>query len=387
MLGNGAARDPEHPQAREDRPSDRGRRPAGRDTEPGAAERWVVLLAGGIGSRFWPASTPARPKQFLPLGSSRSLIADTWERARALAPAERILVVAGERLGPLIERHLPELRGDCLLAEPMAKGTGPALAWAAHEILARAEEPEAAVMVSLHSDHVIRPLDGFVGTLDHAADAAARYDRLITVGIRPTRPETGYGYIEVGELLDGGALEVRRFVEKPDRATAESYLAGGTFLWNSGLFIWRPRILMSELAAHTPEIAGELGELSAGRPEAFFANVPPLTIDHGLLERSGRIAVVEGRFAWDDVGAWAALMRVRDLDGRGNLPLGDAHSIECRDSLIWAEDGPVVAFGVEDLVVVRASGITFVAPRERAADLKDLLARLPDNLRQGRVAS
>lgn len=387
MLGNAAARGPEGLRARGNRPSSREGRPESSDTAPAAVERWVVLLAGGIGSRFWPASTPARPKQFLPLASSRSLIADTWERARALAPPERILVVAGEPLVPLIEQHLPELDGDNLLAEPVAKGTAPALAWAAHEILRRAGRSDAAVMVSLHSDHVIRPLEEFADTLARAADAAARHDRLMTVGIRPTRPETGYGYIEVGDPLDDDALQVRRFVEKPDRPTAESYLARGTFLWNSGMFVWRPRVLLSELAEHTPEIAGELGELSAGRVEPFFANVPPLTIDHGLMERSGRIAVIEARFAWDDVGAWAALMRVRDTDERGNLPLGDAHSVECRDSLIWAEDGPVVAFGVENLVVVRASGITFVASRQRAADLKDLLGRLPENLRQGLVAS
>ncbi|UCC73093.1 MAG: mannose-1-phosphate guanylyltransferase [Gemmatimonadota bacterium] len=346
-------------------------------------ERWVVLLAGGIGSRFWPASTPRRPKQFLPLASGRPLIVDTAERAMALADASRVLIVAGEHLRAHLEGHLPDFARDQLLLEPQAKGTAPALAWAASEVVARAERPEQAVMVSLNSDHVIRPQDRFVSTLERAIEAAGRSDRLLTIGVQPTRPETGYGYIEVGEPMTPDVFEVRRFVEKPDRDTAEGYLAQGSFLWNSGMFVWRPQVLLAELSAHTPELAGDLQRLSDGDIGGFFANVPTLTIDYGLMERSPNIAVVEAKFDWDDVGAWAALLRVRERDAEGNLLIGAAHAPECRDSLIWAEEGPVVAFGVSDLVIVRASGITFVAPRERALDLKRLLAGLPEELKLG----
>ncbi len=346
-------------------------------------ERWVVLLAGGIGSRFWPASTPRRPKQFLPLAGSRPLIVETVERARALADASRVLIVAGAHLRPLLEQYLPDFAGEGLLLEPQAKGTAPALAWAASEIIARAERPDRTVMLSLHSDHVIRPLDRFVATLEGAIEVAGRSDRLLTVGVPPTRPETGYGYIEVGDPLTPGAFEVRRFVEKPDRETAAGYLAQGGFLWNSGMFVWRPQVLLAELAAHTPELADELERLREADVPGFFARVPALTIDYGLMERSPNIAVVKGGFDWDDIGAWAALLRVRDRDTQGNLLVGDAHASECGETLIWAEDGPVVAFGVHDLVIVRASGITFVAPRERAVDLKQMLAGLPEQLRSG----
>lgn len=346
-------------------------------------ERWIVLLAGGIGSRFWPASTPLRPKQFLPLVSERPLIVETLERARALAPLSNVLVVAGEHLQPLIRRHLPDLAPEQLLCEPQAKGTAPALAWAAQEILARAARPERAVMVSLHTDHAIRPLERFVSTLQAAVQGAGLADRLLTVGIRPTRPETGYGYIEVGDPLTPGLFQVRRFVEKPDRATAESYLAEGGFLWNSGMFVWRPQILLAELAAHTPELAEHLDRLRAGDVSGFFGTVPTLTIDYGLMERTPDIAVVEAEFDWDDVGAWAALMRIRSRDQAGNLLVGDGHAVECRDTLIWAEDGTVVAFGLSDAVVVRASGVTFVVPRDRAEELKELLAALPRKLREG----
>jgi mannose-1-phosphate guanylyltransferase len=215
-------------------------------------ERWVVLLAGGIGSRFWPASTPGRPKQFLPLASSRPLISDTIERARALAPASNILIVAGEHLAPLLRRDLPDLQPEQLLLEPQARGTAAALAWAAHEISQRSPNAERTVMVSLHSDHVIRPLEGFVTTLERAMDGAARFDRLCTVGVRPSRPETGYGYVEIGESLSPGVFAVKRFVEKPDRETAERYVEDGSFVWNSGLFVWRPQVLLAEFAEHTP---------------------------------------------------------------------------------------------------------------------------------------
>jgi mannose-1-phosphate guanylyltransferase len=352
-------------------------------TDVPTLERWVVILAGGIGSRFWPASTPHRPKQFLPLASGRPLILDTLDRARALAPASNVLVVAGVHLRDHLEQSLPGLEPGQLLLEPQARGTAPALAWAAHEIITRARDPERAVMVSLHADHVIRPLEGFASCLERAVQGAGRLDRLLTVGVPPSRPETGYGYIEVGDSLAAGVFGVRRFVEKPDRETAEGYLARGGFMWNSGMFVWRPQTLLAELAAHTPEVAGQLQRLKDRDVAGFFAAVPTLTIDHGLMERSGNIAVVEAEFEWDDIGAWAALLRVRDLNGGGNLLVGDARAVDCRNSLVWAEGGPVVAFGLSDLVVVRASGITFVAPLDRTADLKDLLAELPGELREG----
>ncbi len=351
--------------------------------EDAGFERWVVVLAGGIGSRFWPASTPNRPKQFLPLATSRPLIVDTIDRARSLAPIDNILIVAGEHLRPHVAKHLPDLSPDSLLCEPQAKGTAPALAWAAREIIRRARRPNDTVMISLHSDHVIRPLDQFVSTLGLAVEGAGTLDRLLTVGVTPSRPETGYGYIEVGDPLTPGVFEVKRFVEKPDRATAERYIATGNFVWNSGMFVWRPQVLLAELAAHTPELAGALGRLETEDVPGFFRAVPSLTIDDGLMERSDNIAVVQSEFVWDDVGAWAALTRVRELDEAGNLSVGDAHVADCHNSLFWAEDGPVVAFGLSDTVVVRASGITLVMPAERAADLKALLAGLTEELKQG----
>ncbi len=350
--------------------------------EDAGFECWVVLLAGGIGSRFWPASTRRRPKQFLPLATTQPLIVDTIDRAKSIAPQSNILIVTGEHLRAHLQQYLPDFPVDQIMFEPQARGTGPALAWAAQEILSRALQPDRSVMVSLHSDHVIRPKELFATSLRQAVEAAGRLNQLLTIGVSPSRPDTGYGYIEVGTELAPNVFKVRRFIEKPDHEVAQQYVARG-FLWNSGMFVWRPQLLLSELDAHTPEFAGELVRLEDGDVPGFFAGVPHLSIDHGLLERSSRIAVTRAQFEWDDVGTWAALRRIRERDSQGNLSVGDVYADGCTDSVLWGEDGPIVAFGLDDIVVVRASGITFVAPIQRANELKDLLARLPQDIQDG----
>jgi mannose-1-phosphate guanylyltransferase len=354
--------------------------------EPGSPHLWTVILAGGVGSRFWPVSTPARPKQLLPLASDRPLIRDTVERILPLVPQERLRILTGGHLaGPLLEA-LPELGPGNLLLEPRAAGTGPVLAWAAAELERR--DPDA-VMVSLHADHVIHPPEAFRALVARAAALAAGHRRLLTIGARPDRPETGYGYIRLGaplEPLEGDLHPERghavdRFVEKPDRATAEAYVASGEYLWNTGLFVWRASDLLDGLERHAPELGPLVPLLREGGTEEFFARSPTISIDEALLERSDRVAVVRADFAWDDVGAWDAVARTRPADAAGNVTLGDAWAVESRDSILYADDGPVVAFGVEDLVVVRTAGVTFVAHRERSAELKRLLERLPESLR------
>lgn len=356
----------------------------------GGFEPWAVLLAGGIGSRFWPASTPNRPKQFLPLASSQPLIRDTLERARAVASPSNVLIVAGRHLEALIGEYLPDFARANLLIEPQARGTAAALAWAAQEIISRSSNPERAVMIAMPSDHVIHPPSSFAATIKTAVEAAGRTGRLLTIGVPPSRPETGYGYIQVVKPASAPqpqpteVFEVTRFVEKPDLATAQDYVADGEHFWNSGIFVWRPHVLLDELTAHTPEIASEMHRLESGDTTGFFAAIPPnLTIDYGLLERSSNVAVVEAQFEWDDVGAWGALLRVRDTDPDGNLVVGDVEAYECGDSVLWADDGPIVGWGLDKMIIARASGITFVAPLEHAADLKRLLDRLPDRLKLG----
>jgi mannose-1-phosphate guanylyltransferase len=220
--------------------------------------------------------------------------------------------------------------------------------------------------------------------LSRAAALSVRHQRLFTIGAVPTRPETGYGYIAPGQALagDSDAHEVERFVEKPDRATAEQYIAAGC-LWNTGIFVWPAALLLAELRAHTPELAGLFPLLDQGDVKAFFERAPSLSIDEGLLERSHAVGVMRASFAWDDVGAWDAVGRTRTGDEDGNVAEGDAHFVDARNNIAWADDGSIVVFGADDLVVVRSGGITFVAPRERTPDLKKLLAELPDRLVTG----
>lgn len=346
-------------------------------TNSSTADRtWAVILAGGIGSRFWPASTPDRPKQILPLAGDRPLIADTVERIRPLIPLDRMRILTGEAMVAPMRRAVPDLEPGNFLVEPRARGTAPVLVWAAHAL---ARTHPDAVMVSLHADHVIRPESAFRDLVAAAARAADRHDRLFTVGVRPTRPETGYGYIRRGRPLDdSGAHTVDAFVEKPDGATAERYLREGEYLWNSGIFIWRARRLLEEVRAVTPELARLLPLLDRDDVPGFFERAPTLSIDHGVLERSGRVGVMDATFQWDDVGTWDAVGRTRDPDPAGNVARGPVHLHEAADCVVWNEtEDPIVVFGATDLVVVRRPGVTVVLPRDRAADLKDLLEALP----------
>ncbi|HEX6587541.1 MAG TPA: sugar phosphate nucleotidyltransferase [Longimicrobiales bacterium] len=360
-----------------------------------------MILAGGVGSRFWPVSTPTRPKQLLALAGDDALIAQTMRRIEPIVPAARTRILTGEHLVEPMRGALPRLDAESFLVEPRARGTAPVLVWAAHELMKR--DPDA-VMASLHADHVIEPESAFRDLLLDAATHAAATGRLFTIGIEPTRPETGYGYIAVGdelrapssELRDetGGssspearspkpearAFSVRQFVEKPDRETAAKYVEAG-YLWNSGLFVWKAAALLDEVRRHTPELAELLPLLDRGDVRGFFDAAPNLSIDEGVLERSDRIAVVRSTFRWDDVGAWDAVARTLSADARGNVAHGTAHAVDSDDSIVWTDDRPVVLFGARDLVVVNTGALTLVMPRDRAADLKKLLEKLPPELR------
>ncbi|HEX2167923.1 MAG TPA: mannose-1-phosphate guanylyltransferase [Longimicrobiales bacterium] len=342
---------------------------------------WAVILAGGVGSRFWPVSTPARPKQLLPLAGDSALITQTVERVMPLVTADRIRILTGGALADPILSAVGGLGRENLLVEPRARGTAPVLAWAAHTLAAL--DPDA-VMLSLHSDHVIEPAAAFRDVLARAASLSRRHRRLFTLGAVPTRPETGYGYIAPGAALNGDpeAHAVARFVEKPDRATAERYIAEGC-LWNTGIFIWPAALLLEEIRQHTPELARLLPLLDAGDVEGYFEQAPSLSIDEGVLERSSAVGVLRAGFDWDDVGAWDAVGRTRMSDADGNVAEGDAHFVDARGNIAWADDGSIVVFGADDLVVVRSGGITFVARRERTPDLKQLLSQLPEHLVSG----
>lgn len=351
---------------------------------------YAVIMAGGSGTRFWPASRLARPKQYLPIVSGSGAGADaapmirqTWERLDGLVPPENVLVVTAAEQAPLVRESLPELPAGNLLAEPEARNTAPCVALAAFEV--RSRDPDA-VQVVLPADHLIRPADAFRQSVRAAAAEAATSGALLTFGIRPTRPATGYGYIQSGDVLaehDGArVLRVKRFVEKPERRLAEEFLASGDFLWNAGIFVWTTEAILAAVAEHAPEIHAGLQRVAAGADLAeVYAGFEKLPVDVAILERAGNVRTIAIDYSWSDVGSWAALADISDADEQGNwavLP-GGARLVaeDASGCLAFAEGEQVIALvGVRDLVVVQAGNATLVCPRDRAQEVRRIVERL-----------
>jgi len=340
--------------------------------------RWVVILAGGVGSRFWPLSTPQRPKQLLPLVNERPLLENTLSRLADVAPPERTLILTNASLVSAISAAAPSVPADNIIAEPKPAGTAAALAWAALEIEKRSGT--GSTMICVHADWAIADDEGFRQALLAAERVAIEEQALVTVGIVPTRGDPGFGYIQPGADTESGARAVTRFVEKPDRARAEWMLHEG-YLWNSGIFAWRVGDFLAEVRASTPEVSKALETDAQRGLAAFFESVEPISVDNGVLERSARVRVVPGSFGWDDVGTWAALRRVKAEDDSGNVTSGQVHALEATGNVVHAEGNSVVLYGVTDLVVVTRGGLTLVTTAEKSADLKKLIDDLPADLR------
>jgi mannose-1-phosphate guanylyltransferase len=335
--------------------------------------RWVVVLAGGVGSRFWPVSTPERPKQLLPLVTEKPLLVEAVDRLRPLADPLHTLILTNEGLAATIRALLRGVPAENIVAEPRPAGTAAALAWAALTIAER-DGPEA-VMISVHADWAIGDDDRFRSTLLEAEAVATDDHALVTVGIVPTRPDPGFGYIQPARSA-GAASKAKQFVEKPTRARAAEMREQG-YLWNSGIFVWRVGDFLDEVRAHTPELSNAIRTASMTSPAQFFASVVmPISVDVGVLERSSNVMVVPGDFGWDDIGTWAALARVRSKDEFGNVTSGDVHLLDCSDNVVHVESGEVVMFGVKDLVVVTKGKITLVTTTDKASDLKRLMESL-----------
>ena len=337
--------------------------------------RWAVVLAGGVGSRFWPLSTPTRPKQLLPLATDKPLLQDSVERLTPIVALKRILVLTNAGLAEGVEALLPDLPGDNIMIEPKPAGTAAALAWAALEIARR--DGEDATMICVHADWSIGDDEEFRATLLKAEEVALETKSLVTVGVVPSRPDPGFGYIQPAPAAAGAPSAVKRFVEKPDRTKARDMVASG-YLWNSGIFVWRVADFLSEVELHTGELARALETTSISDASRFFAAVrAPISVDVGVLERSSRVMVVPGDFGWDDVGTWSALGRIRPKDELGNVTKGDVFLLDGCDNVVHAEAGSVVIYGVDNLVVVARDGMVLVTTNEKAADMKRLVDSLP----------
>jgi mannose-1-phosphate guanylyltransferase len=309
------------------------------------------------------------------------MIAETLERLRGLAAPRDAWVVTARDLVEPIKDAVPEIPGDHVIGEPVGKNTAPAIALAAWWL--RGEGPEAVVLV-LPSDHRIEPASRFREDLKAAASAALEHRAIVLIGVPPNRPETGLGYIEVGDLVAPRSQvhAVAAFREKPDRSTAMGYLAEGRYLWNAGMFVFRPDVMLEELRAHAPEIAILLEALPPGSGagagqaiEKYYREVPSISIDYAVMERTRNAMVLRARFDWDDVGSWAALAG-RNGDASGNWVRGRALLEDSKGVIAVSEGGWVAALGVEDLVIVRTDDVTLVCSKDRAQEVRTLVERL-----------
>lgn len=350
-----------------------------------AAKIYPVILSGGSGTRLWPQSRTSYPKQFLPLISDKSLLQETAMRVSDPSLFAPPLLVCNEEHRFLVAEQLREtgITPSHIVLEPVARNTAPAVAAAA--TLLAAQDPDALMLV-LPSDHLIDDVVMFRAAINSAADAAAD-GALVTFGIKPTRAETGYGYISGGDRLGTheGIFRVESFVEKPDRATAEDYLAKGTYYWNSGIFLFTAARFLEECDAFEPEIRKGVEAAVADAEtdldflrldKQAFAAIPSKSIDYAVMERTSRAAVVPADIGWNDVGSWASLWEIGEKDSAGNVVRGDALALETRNSYI-ASDGPLVTvLGVEDLTVVATMDAVLVLPLNRTQDVKSIIDRL-----------
>lgn len=340
-----------------------------------------VILAGGSGTRFWPLSRRDRPKQLLPLASAQPLVVETAARLEGMARREDTIVVCGAGHADAIRGMLPD--AGRVLVEPAARSTAPAIGLAA--LLVAAEDPEG-ILVVLPSDHAIGDLDTFRGAVAKAANAA-REGALVTLGIHPTRPETGFGYIKVGEAhpFEAGARKALGFVEKPDRRKAEGYLLSGDYLWNAGIFVFRADRILQELDTWAPEVGKILHKI---RPtvgtsrfeealETWFPRAPGISIDYAVMEKTGAIAVVPGDFGWSDLGTFHALADVIPADADDNVVRGKVVAIQSRRNVVVGQEGKTVALvGCSDLVVIDTGDALLVCPRDRAQDVRKVVEAL-----------
>lgn len=352
---------------------------------------FVVVLAGGKGERFWPASRANKPKQLLNLVSNKSMIRETIERTLKIVPIERTFIVTNRTLSELIQKDLPDLKQDNFIIEPEGKNTAPAICFAAANIIARYGD---GIMFALASDHYISPVDIFIDALLSAKEVVVSTDRLVLMGIQPTRPETGYGYIQVGEkLMEHNGIKshiVLSFREKPSRVKAQEFYLSGNYLWNSGNFIMRAGKVIEEAEKYMPDLAqgmrryiSEYHTLSANTiVQDVFRQVRGTSFDYGILEKSDQVAVLWGTFQWDDVGSWGAVERILPKDRYNNVVHGIGQTLldESYETTVYNDaPGLVVASGVSDVVIVRLEDVVLVLNKTRIDQLRELVAKMREN--------
>ena len=347
--------------------------------------RSVVIMAGGRGERFWPQSRRLKPKHLLPIVGDKPMLLQTVERIRDWIPPERIWIITNTDQVEAVRSLCADLPADRIIAEPIGRDTAAAVGLAA--LLVEKEFPGSAFAI-LPSDHVISDRNSFQQDLDLAFDLAESESALITVGIQPKRPATGYGYIEKGSALPSGkAFAVKRFVEKPDLTQAKEYLATGRYFWNAGMFVWTTKVILSAIQKHVPQLWSQLEEVRSDWEksprslesilQAHYPTLQKISIDYAVMEKADKVLVVESTFEWDDVGEWPAVERHNSPDEKGNTVRGTCLLREAKGNIVRTDGNHLIALiGVEDLMVLHTEDATLVCPKSKAQDIKDLVREI-----------
>lgn len=343
-----------------------------------------MILAGGSGTRFWPLSRRSRPKQLLKLFGEKSLLAQTLERLHGLIPPDHTYVFTSEIILDAVRRELPRVPRPQIVAEPASRNTAPAIGLAAHEILRR--DPHG-MMVILPSDHIITKPDLFRRALAAGCQAASEEGRSVVLGIKPTRPETGFGYIRLGKQEGSsgslGIFRVLQFTEKPPVATARRHVRSGKYLWNAGMFIWRASTLIANLERFQPRMAAALrriteagGVRSPKTLKRLYPRLENISIDYALMEKIENVSAIAADIGWSDVGSWAAAHELSAQDGAGNVSPSAALMVDSRRNIILSSQKFVAAVGVEDLVIVETEDALLVCPRDRSQEVGKLVKEI-----------
>lgn len=343
-----------------------------------------VIMAGGVGTRFWPRSREKSAKQFLEITGRETMIQSTVRRMDDVVPADHMFVVTNRQQKSLVVRQLPALREENIIIEPVGRNTAPCIGLAA--LYAKRIAPDA-IMIVLPADHLIRDEEEFRRVLRVAADTAHESRSLLTIGITPTHPETGYGYIQTftdsgdhNPFFSKGVLKVKTFAEKPNLETAKRFLESGDFLWNSGMFVWRADVILEQIAACLPELHAELMKIdeAIGTPqyqqtlEKGFGVIRGISIDYGVMEKAEPVYVIPGQFGWNDVGSWDEVYRVSGKDERGNSITGKVIQRDTTNSLVYSPSKLVATIGVEDLIVINTDDALLICRRGKSQDVKEI---------------
>ncbi len=348
-----------------------------------------VILAGGKGERFWPLSRADRPKQFLKLTSDKTMLQETIDRVLPLIPIENIRIVTSSQMCRFILDSMDNVNEENILCEPTGRNTCVAIGLAASHLL---KDDRHAVMVVLSADHLIRPAEKLLEILKAGSAIASTEDRLITIGITPTRPETDYGYIKLGDMYkhEGGCIvyNVSGFTEKPNVQVAHEYYYSHNYLWNSGMFVWSAESILKAIGTCQPEMSQllsvysqEIGtETENVSREELYQKAVSISIDFAVLENAENVLTIKGDIIWDDIGGWRALERYKEIDRDNNVVIGDAVAVETYETTICNNsEGIITTLGVSDLVIVRTDNITMVAHRTKAGEIKKILDKLEEN--------